>query len=112
MGEMILNRNDLEFQDHLFMIILVLIMIPFHDQQFMINKGFSMSISDLAALVGRVATYSPRVGGDGALHVLVEIVDVKAPFGRPTVRIKPQAGHGEQWVALDSIVLAENVRVP
>jgi hypothetical protein len=41
----------------------------------------------------------------GALRVAVEVLDVRRVFARIDVLVKPAAGEGQQWVALDRLTV-------
>jgi hypothetical protein len=61
-----------------------------------------MTVSELAAVVGRLGVYT-----HAALRIEVQVIDVRQVWGRVDYLIRPVAGSGSQWVASDSIQLGK-----
>lgn len=65
-----------------------------------------MNAKDLAVLVGRTGQLqSPRL----PFTVDVSILDARMTYGAVHVQVRPVAGQGEGWVALDSVMLDPEV---
>jgi hypothetical protein len=60
-----------------------------------------MSEKELAQYIGRTAIFGFKAFAD--LEFAVRIMETKTEFGQDRVLITPVAGHGEQWVNLESL---------
>lgn len=58
------------------------------------------SAKEMARHIGRRGRVEIAVGGgDGALHVPIEVTDARHHFGRLNLCITPVGGAGEAWVS-------------
>jgi hypothetical protein len=57
-----------------------------------------MTAAEMAQMIGK-----PGQLDVGGMTFLVKIIDVRERYGRTDYLVEPQAGHGQQWKAAESV---------